>query len=66
MADTPAPAPDGRSLRWRLGALGLGALFAAAGVALVYRPALLAYGVAGILGGLALLCVVSAVAARGR
>ncbi len=66
MTEIPPPVRDGRSLAWRLGALGLGALFGGAGLCLVLRPELLAYGVAGVLGGLALLCIVSAVAARGR
>jgi hypothetical protein len=66
VTETPPPVRDGRSLGWRLGALGLGALFAGAGLCLVLRPEFLAYGVAAVLCGLALLCIVSAVAARGR
>jgi len=66
VTDAPPPVRDGRSRRWRLGALGLGALLGGAGFALVRKPEILAYGVAGILGCLALLCVVSALAARGR
>lgn len=66
MAEHPTPVRDGRSLRWRLGALALGVLLCGAGAALVWRPEWLAYAVAGVLAGFGLLCVVSALAARGR
>jgi hypothetical protein len=67
MADAvPPPRKDGRSPAWRLGMAVAGAAFGAAGVALVLWPRLLAYAVGGAFGLLALFCLVSAVAARGR
>ncbi len=66
MTDAPPPVRDGRSLRWRLGTLLAGLVFGAAAVGLYVRPEFLSYVVAAGLAIVALLCIASALLARGR
>ena len=56
----------GRSAQWRAGMLVGGLLLAGYGAALVYWPWLLGWTVAGVFGLGGLICVVSALFARGR
>ena len=59
-------APDGRTLRWRLGMIVAGALLIGTGAALIYWPQLLGWIVASALGLFGVLCVTSAMLAKGR
>jgi hypothetical protein len=63
---TPALRPDGRSFRWRLGALAVGAVFGGGAFALWVRPERLASAVAAGLALVALVCIASALFAKGR
>lgn len=65
MTDAPPPPPDGRSIRWRLGALLAGGILGCAAVGLYLRPQYLAYFVAAGLAIVALLCIASAFFAKG-
>lgn len=56
----------GRALRWRAGMLLGGLLLAGYGAALVYWPHLLGWTVAAVFGLGGLICVISALFARGR
>lgn len=66
MSDVPPPPADGRSIRWRLGALLTGLAFGAAAVGLWFHPEYLSYAVAAGFASVAMLAVASAIFAKGR
>ena len=66
MSDVPPSPADGRSIRWRIGVLLAGVLFAGAAVGLWLRPEYLSYAVAAGLASVALIAVASAIFAKGR
>ena len=66
VTDVLPPPRDGRSIRWRLGALVVGGLFGCAAVGLYLRPEYLSYLVAAGLALVALTVIASAILAKGR
>jgi len=67
MPDEPRQwAEGGRTLRWRAGLLLGGLVLAGYGAALVCWPWLLGWTVAALFGLVGLICVISALFARGR